>query len=67
MPVVEKKAHKLHQGGTGEREFDLLTALIEAADPDLPPSDDEILSLILDELVPGPRRSSRTQARSNNG
>lgn len=30
---------------------DALSALIAAADPDRPPSEDEILSLILDELI----------------
>ena len=56
--LVQKKIEDRHPRARSED----LDAMIEASDPDAPPTDDEILGLILKELVHAPRRPSRTLA-----
>jgi hypothetical protein len=50
MPLAKETRHGTHDGHQSPRLSDALSALIAAADPSKPPSEDEILALILDEL-----------------
>jgi hypothetical protein len=60
MPLTKDARHGMRNEQRPPALSDALSALIAAADPNRPPSEDEILGLILDELVSndgaGPKR-----------
>ena len=51
MPLAKETRHETEGRHQPPKLSDALSALIAAADPNKPPSENEILALILDELV----------------